>query len=303
MNARAEELKLAVMRCAEENRGHIQTSVPGLSVMRSDGASGILHEIYTPVLCLVLQGAKQVAIGDHVEEFQAGQGLIISVEIPVVSKVTRASLEKPYLALALDLDLPLLHELAVQVPPEPEQSLGPGPLFVVECEGTLIDCANRLIGLASRPDAEPILRPGIVREMHYLLLAGRLGATLRLMARPNSHVQRIARAVGLLRREFAHHLSVEALATAAGMSSSSFHQHFKRITSYSPLQFQKQLRLLEARRLMMSEATTARHAAFAVGYESVPQFTRDYAKRFGMPPRRETHVRRHSGATWKAPCS
>ncbi len=303
MDARAEELKYAVLRCAEENRGYIQTPVSGLSIMRSDGPSGILHEIYTPVLCLVLQGAKQVAVGGYVQQFEAGQGLIVSVEIPVVSKVTRASREKPYLALALDLDLLLLHELGAQVPPAHALSLRSGPLFVVdELEDALIDCANRLIGLVGRPEAEPILRPGIIREMHYLLLVGRLGTTLRLLARPHSNVQRIARAIGMLRREFARHLSVEALATAAGMSSSSFHQHFRTITSYSPLQFQKQLRLLEARRLMVSEATTARHAAFAVGYESVPQFTRDYAKRFGMPPRRDTRGSRHSGTAWMASC-
>ena len=301
MNVNIEELKCAVMGCAHESRGYMETSVSGLSVMRFDQLSGILHEIYTPVLCLVLQGAKQVATAASVQEFHAGQGLIVTVETPVVSQVTRASREKPYLALALNLNLPLLHELAAQMDPVHERDVKLGPLFVMdEADDTLIDCAIRLIGLTGRPAAEPILRPGIVQEMHYLLLAGQLGATLRLLARPNSHVQRIARAIALLRSEFARQLSVEVLAAAAGMSQSSFHQHFKAVTSYSPLQFQKQLRLLEARRLMVSEDTSARYAAFAVGYESVPQFTRDYSKRFGMPPRRETQASRHSGTAWMA---
>lgn len=301
--ANTEELKCAVMRCVHENRGYVQTSIPGVSIMRFDAPSGVLHEIYTPVLCLVLQGAKQVTVGDNVQEFEAGQGLIVTVEMPVVSQVTRASREKPYLALALDLNLPLLHELAAQVAPARPQGAMLGPVFVMEeSDDTLIDCANRLIGLTGRPEAEPILRPGIVREMHYLLLAGRLGATLRLLARPNSHVQRIARAIALLRSEFDRQLSVEVLAAAAGMSPSSFHQHFKAVTSHSPLQFQKQLRLLEARRLMVSEDSSARQAAFAVGYESAPQFTRDYAKRFGMPPRREIQTSRHSGAACMASC-
>lgn len=295
VGATTEQLKRAVLRSAAKDCGYVQTSVPGVSMMRFDALRGISHEIYTPVLCLVLQGAKQVAIGDEIREFSAGRGLVVSVEVPVASQVTCASRERPYLALALDLDLPLLHELAGQVAPAASQSLEPGPLLVMDESGdALIDCATRLVGLAERPEARPILRPGIVREMHYLLLSGRLGATLRRLARPGSHVQGVARAIALLRGGFARPLPIETLAAAAGMSLSSFHWHFKAATSYSPLQFQKRLRLLEARRLMVSEGTTARRAAFAVGYESAPQFTRDYAKQFGMPPRREVQASRRA---------
>lgn len=293
VGATTEQLKRAVLKSAPEDCGHAQTYVSGVSVMRFDAPSGILHEIYTPVLCLVLQGTKQVALGEAVRDFGAGRGLLVNVQVPVVSRVTCASRDKPYLALALKLDLPLLHELADQVAPVKFQSVEAGPLLVLdEVEDALIDCATRLIGLAERPEAMPILRPGIVREMHYLLLSGRLGATLRRLSPPDSHTQRVARAITLLRSGFARPLAVETLAAASGMSPSSFYQHFKAVTSYSPLQFQKRLRLLEARRMMMSEGVTARRAAFAVGYESTSQFTRDYAKRFGMPPRRETRAMR-----------
>ncbi len=284
-----ERLKRAVLKFVPEDCGYVQTSVPGVSVMRFDAPRDLLRELYTPVLCLVLQGAKQVAIGDKVQNFEAGQGLVVNVEVPVVSQVTCASRERPYLALALDLDLLLLNELAGQIAPADATSLEAGPLLMMdETDDALIDSATRLIGLADRPEARPILRPGIVREMHYLLLSGQLGPTLRRLAQPDSHVQRIARSIALLRSGFARPLPVETLAAAAGMSPSSFHQHFRIATSYSPLQFQKHLRLLEARRLMISEGITATRAAFAVGYESTPQFSRDYARQFGMPPRRET---------------
>ena len=292
-DATTEQLKSAVLRAAAQERGYIRTSVPGLSVMRFDGPSGILHELYTPVLCLVLQGAKQVALGDDVREFAGGRGLVVSVEVPVVSQITRASRETPYLALAVDLDVALLDELAGQMAAADCRTFEPGPLLAMgETDAALIDCATRLIGLVGRPEADSILRPGIVRELHYLLLSGPLGAALRGLSRPDSHTQRIARAIALLQSGFAQPLPIDTLTAAAGMSPSSFHQHFKAVTSYSPLQFQKQLRLLEARRLMVSAGITARRAAFAVGYVSTPQFTRDYAKRFGMPPRRELQASR-----------
>jgi AraC-like DNA-binding protein len=286
-----EKLKYAVKSCARETCGVVQTGLSGMAVVRFDAPSAFMHEIYTPVLCLVLQGAKQIAIGDCLQEYAAGVGLIVRIETPVASKVIRASRERPYLAVVLNLDVGLLQELDVQVAQIQPHNVRGGPVFVVKkTEDALIDCALRLLRLARQPHAEPILRPGIVREVHYLLLTGPLGPSLRLLAKPNSHVQRIARAIALLRTRFARRLSTEVLAATAGMSSSSFHKHFKAITSSSPLQFQKQLRLLEARRLMVSEGMSSRRAAFTVGYESASQFTRDYARRFGLPPRREVQA-------------
>jgi AraC-like DNA-binding protein len=138
--------------------------------------------------------------------------------------------------------------------------------------------------LLERPNSVRILQAQLVREMHYWLLAGKHASAIRRLGWPESHVQRVSRAVSVLRAEYAKPLPVERLAAIAGMSPSSFHQHFRAITSLSPLQFQKQLRLIEARRMMLADGASASSAAFAVGYESVPQFTREYARMFGLPP-------------------
>jgi AraC-like DNA-binding protein len=157
------------------------------------------------------------------------------------------------------------------------------------------DAALRLMRLLDRPASVPVLQAQLVREMHYWLLAGRHGSAIRRLGWPDGHVQRVARAVAVLRAEFAETVPVERLAAVAGMSPSSFHQHFRAVTSLSPLQFQKQLRLIEARRLMFAEGVSASHAAFAVGYESVPQFTREYGRMFGLSPVRDMKAARERG--------
>ncbi len=172
--------------------------------------------------------------------------------------------------------------------------LGPGepgaPVRVEQTDAEVADAALRLLRLVERPAALPILQAQLVREMHYWLLAGRHGQAIRQLAGPASAAPRIARAVALLRAEFAQPLPVERLAAAAGMSASSFHQHFRAATSLSPRQFQKQLRLIEARRRMTAEGVSASSAAFAVGYESVQQFSREYRRMFGLPPGRDAEA-------------
>jgi transcriptional regulator GlxA family with amidase domain len=161
------------------------------------------------------------------------------------------------------------------------------PLFVVNADEAVLNCGMRLMQLIDRPAAAPLLRTGIMMELHYWLLSGPHGAALRRLARPDGQPQRIASAVKLLRAEYRNAISVERLAAVAGMSVTSFYRHFKALTSLTPVQFQKQLRLHEARRLMLSLGCAARQAAFEVGYVSVSQFTRDYARLFGAPPRRD----------------
>jgi AraC-like DNA-binding protein len=161
------------------------------------------------------------------------------------------------------------------------------PVRVDSTDADVADAALRLIRLLDRPAAAPVLRAQLVREAHYWLLTGRHGAAIRRLGFPNGHIQQVARAVALLRAEYASPLPVARLAEVAGMSPSSFHEHFRTVTSLSPRQFQKQLRLIEARRLMLAEGASSSSAAFRVGYESVQQFTREYARAFGLPPARD----------------
>ncbi len=268
--------------------GLVQTPLPGVTFMCVHAPSGLMHALYKPTLCLMLSGAKQLAFGREVQVFSAGQSVIVRADVPIVAQVVSASRAAPYVAFALDLDMGTVREVASQMPapvadgPEPQ-----GMLLGQNSDAALVDCAQRVMRLLNHPEALPVLAPGIVREMHYWLLAGRHGPALRQVAAADGTATRIGRAVALLRAQFANSLPVEHLAAVAGMSPSSFHQHFKALTSLSPRQFQKQLRLLEARRLMFNAGASASGAAFAVGYESVPQFTREYARLFGAPPRRD----------------
>jgi AraC-like DNA-binding protein len=166
------------------------------------------------------------------------------------------------------------------------------PLHLQPTDDDVADAALRLVRLLDRPASLPVLQAQLVRELHYWLLAGRHGAAIRHLGFPGSHAQRIARAVKAIRADYAAPLTVERLAAIAGMSASTFHQHFRAITSLSPLQFQKQLRLIEARRLMLAEGSPASSAAYAVGYESVSQFNREYRRLFGLPPARDTETAR-----------
>lgn len=272
--------------------GMAPTSIPGLTTVRATAPSGLLHAISRPLICLVLQGGKRVTVGTRDFAFAAGDSLIVSADVPTVSQITQASVAAPYLSLVLELDLAVIADLAMQM--DAESAPDYSPVRIVPTDAEVADAALRLMRLLERPAALPVLQAQLVREMHYWLLAGRHGAAIRRLGWSNSHVQRVARTVAMLRADFAQPLPVEHLAAAAGMSPSSFHRHFRAVTSISPRQFQKQLRLIEARRLMLAEGATASCAAFAVGYESVPQFTREYRRLFGLPPVRETETVRSS---------
>ncbi|WP_454914720.1 AraC family transcriptional regulator [Xanthobacter sediminis] len=284
----------AVRRHAETHAdasGLARTPIPGLATVRATAPSGLLHAISQPLICLVVQGAKQVAMGPTAFSFTAGDSLLITADVPTVSRITRASVAAPYLSLVFMLDAAVIAELTAQMDAAPEDDAAPVRVDATDAE--VADAALRLMRLLDRPASMPVLQAQLVRELHYWLLAGRHGAAIRRLGWPDGHVQRVARAVALLRADFARPVSVEQLAAAAGMSPSSFHQHFRAITTLSPLQFQKQLRLIEARRLMLAEGASARTAAFAVGYESVSQFTREYGRLFGQPPVRETKAARN----------
>jgi AraC-like DNA-binding protein len=281
-------LLTAVRRYAEayaDPAGVARTPIPGLTTIRATAPTDLDYAISRPLVCLVLQGTKHVTMGSQGFTFSAGDSLLITADVPTVSQIMRASVAAPYFALALDLDPAVIADLAVEMK---AVLIGDSaPVRVAPTDAEVADAALRLMRLIERPTSVPVLRPQLMREMHYWLLVGRHGPAIRRLGLPDSQLQRVARAVAVLRTEFAQPLRVEHLASVAGMSQSSFHQHFRAVTSLSPLQFQKQLRLIEARRLMLSQRASSSSAAFAVGYESVSQFTREYGRMFGLPPGRD----------------
>lgn len=286
-----DSLKQAVRAYAAShanNDGLAITPVPGLRMMCVEAPRGDLHSIYRPLVCLVLQGAKWMTVGREERVFTAGQSVIVSADMPVVGRVVQASQAEPYLAVAVELEMAVLREVAAQL----GSVRAPGPsatrtLFATATDSAALDCAARLMRLLDHPEATPILRAGISRELHYWLLAGEHGAELRALADPASHATRLGAAVAILRAEYRTRISVARLADAAAMSLTAFHKHFKHLTSLTPGQYQKRLRLIEARRLMLDEGFQASNAAFEVGYESVSQFTREYRRMFDVPPKRD----------------
>ncbi|WP_394791725.1 AraC family transcriptional regulator N-terminal domain-containing protein [Rhodoferax sp.] len=281
----------AVHRYAQahaNSSGLAPTPIPGLTTVRATAPSGLVHAMSQPLVCLVLQGHKQVTMGLQSFAFGAGDSLLITADVPTVNQITQASIGTPYLSLVLELDPAVIADLVLQMGAAPVAAHT--PVRVAPTDAEVADTALRLMRLMDRPASVPVLHAPLLRELHYWLLAGKHGPAMRRLGWPDGHSQRVARAVAVLRADFAQPLPVEHLAAVAGMSPSSFHQHFRSVTSLSPRQFQKQLRLIESRRLMQSEGVSASSAAFAVGYESVSQFTREYGRMFGLPPVKDTEA-------------
>lgn len=282
-----EDLLAAVRRHtdAHADAQGVAACLPGLATLRADGPSELQYAISKPLVAIVVQGNKRVMMGSQSFDFGAGDSMLIAADVPTVSQITRADAKAPYYSLVFDLAPAVIDELAVEMDIAEAQDFG--HIRVERTEAEVADAALRLMRLLERPAAAPILQTQLIREMHYWLLAGRHGPAIRNMGLAEGHVQRIARAVALIRADYVQALRVERLAEAAGMSASSFHEHFRAVTSLSPLQFQKQLRLIKARQMMLELGASASNAAYAVGYESVPQFTREYGRMFGAPPMRD----------------
>lgn len=287
------DLLTAVSRHADacaDSTGVAATPIAGLSTIRATAPSDLVYAISRPLVALVVQGSKHVTMGTTGFAFSGGESLLITADVPTVSQITCASIAAPYYSLVLELDPAVVAELVAKM--EPGLVTDQAPVRVDPTDAEVADAALRLIRLLDRPASIPMLQAQLLREMHYWLLAGRHGAAIRHLGWPDGHVQRVARAVAILRTDYARPLPVERLAAAAGMSPSAFHQHFRAVTSLSPLQFQKHLRLVEARRLMLAEGKNASNAAFDVGYESVSQFNREYGRMFGQPPVRDVRLAR-----------
>ncbi len=264
------------------------TAIPGLSLWRRDEPTQPASGMYEPSICLIAQGAKRVVLGDDTYVYDAQHFLITSVDLPTVWQIIKASREKPCLGLRLKLDQREISQLMVDsnLPPPRAQQSSRG-MATGEVTLPLLTAFQRLIDLLAEPKDIPILAPIIQREISYRLLVGDQGARLRQMASAGSQSHQIARAIDWLKGNFTRPLRIDDLAMQVNMSTSTFHHHFRALTAMSPLQYQKWLRLNEARRLMLTERLDVTAAAFQVGYESPSQFSREYSRVFGAPPLRD----------------
>lgn len=281
----------AVKRYTDEQAGKgspFITAIDGMAILRADHEKPASHLIMKPALCVVVQGTKWTTFGDRRYDYPAGRALVVSVEMPAFSRVVEASPAEPFLAIVIQFDLAVMRDVMerLEAPPELEDNLGRG-VFVTDFDGPLADCVLRMVRLLDTPRAIPILAPMIMREICYWLLTGPHGGEVAKVVLANSHAQRVVTAIHTLRDQFAETIRIEDLAAVAQMSPSAFHRQFKALTSMTPLQYQKQLRLLEARHLMVTGDANAEVAAYQVGYESASQFSREYARMFGAPPRRD----------------
>jgi AraC-like DNA-binding protein len=282
----------------DEIFGVFHTPIPGLVIGHAAEQKLPDYQIYKPTLGVVVQGAKQVWLGEQVLDYHEGEALLVSVSLLAKGVITKASAEKPFLGMSLELDIAVLREVAALLGPvdEPDPETPGSALSVHALSPQVLDCLARLASLLNAPDTRDVLYPSLLRELSVWLLKGSTGPDLRAMIRPEGPATSIERALTLLRSSFAEAIHVEHLAETVGMSPTSFHRHFKALTSATPIQYQKQLRLVEARRILDSGAENVTGAAFAVGYESAAQFSRDYARFYGVPPKRDTLSRRLGGA-------
>ena len=264
-----------------------ETGVGGLFAFCRENPTAFQAMVYEPVMCLVLQGAKEAQLEDRTIRYSAGMSLIVSHALPVMAGVIDASPGRPYVSLALRLDLATARSLYDEIGEAQEQERALHSMSVADSDAALIDAVARLFRLSRDPVEVQALAPLVLKEIHFRLLRAQHGGMLRQLLLHESPASRISKAIALIREGYRATLPVADLAAAAGMSQSTFHEHFKSLTSTTPLQYQKELRLLEARRLLISGGKSVAAAAYDVGYESPTQFSREYARKFGVPPRDE----------------
>lgn len=281
------QLADVVGRFAKSDGGH-QTSIPALKLFRRSVPGAQFHGVYEPALCLIAQGAKRVMVGDDTFDCDPAHCLVTSVDLPVITQVMRASQDEPYLGILFDIDPRRIRDLMAEpgLPKPGPMPIGRG-MAVNRLSAAILDAVVRLVRLLETPQDIPVLGPLVEREILYRFLAGEQGVRLRHIAVTDGQVHQVSKAIDWIRKNFVRPLCIEVLAQTAHMSASSLHHNFKAVTGMSPLQYQKRLRLQEARRLMLAEMLDAALAAHQVGYESPSQFSREYGRLFGAPPRRD----------------
>lgn len=257
----------------------------GITLHRSSVAGEPLHSVSYPSLCIIAQGKKEVHLGEHRVQYDPYHYLLVTAELPLVGQVMEASRAEPYMSFILRLDSTLVSSVMLEAGHEaPQRSADVPAIDVSPLSADLLDAVVRLMRLIDTPDEASILAPLIHREIVYRLLKGEQGDRLRHIAVVDGESHRITRALDRLHEQFDQSIRIESLADEVGMSVSSFHQHFKAVTEMTPLQYQKQLRLQEARRLMLAEDLNASSAAYQVGYNDASHFNREYKRFFGSPP-------------------
>jgi len=260
----------------------------GLYLFRASSPTELLYSVYTPAFCVIAQGSKEVFLGEERYQYDPAHYLLTTVELPVVSQIREASKEQPYLSFRLQLDPALVGSVLVDADlPSPHGEGEVKAIDVSPLDASLLDAVVRLIRLLESPTDARVLAPPATREIIYRLLLGVQGARLRHIAVLGGDTHRIAKVVDLLRKDFKEPLRVESIAQELGMSISGFHHQFKAVVAMSPLQFQKRLRLQEARRLMLGEHFDAASAGYRVGYDDAAHFNREYKSLFGLPPMRD----------------
>ena len=271
-----------------DGEGIHETPLPELKVIRREKTTEASPGMYASVVCLVLQGEKRVWSGKKVYRYNPENYLVSCIDTPATVQVVRASAKQPYVGLTLELQPSVVYDILQETSPAEVQRDQPGGGFFVEkVTAELAGAFARLVKTLENKNDLKVLAPSVVREIHYHLMSSRYGMKVRQLGVVGSKTQKIGKVVEHLRREYAEPLSVASLARMANMSPSSFHLHFRQVTSMSPLQYQKQVRLQEARRLLSVETTDAASVAFKVGYESPSQFSREYRRLFGQPPMRD----------------
>jgi AraC-like DNA-binding protein len=246
------------------------------------------HNVSIPAFCAIAQGNKEILLGNDRYQYDSMHYLLATAELPIVSQILEASKEKPYLSLRLDLNPSLVGSVMVEADyPSPQSRADVKAINVSSLDAPLLDAVVRLVRLLDTPVEAQVLMPLIAREIIYRLLIGAQGSRLRQIAVLGGYTHHIARAIDRLRKDFNQPLRIENIAREFGMSVSGFHHHFKSVTAMSPLQFQKQLRLQEARRLMLGQNLDANSAAYRVGYDDASHFNREYKRLFGEPPMRD----------------
>jgi len=286
-----EEMRRSLVRTIDRwttGREEWSTPIPDLAFFRREAPTppGLCH--VPPSVVVVLQGAKRMLVGEAAYSYDSDHLLVASHDVPASSEVLEASPQKPCVGLVVKLDLRILAELVTQasLPPPRDRSVQSG-MALGALTPVLLDCFGRLTALLDEPEAIPALAPLISRELHYRLLTSDQAGRLRQLASVGSQSHQVTRAVDWLKANYAAPLRIEELAGRVHMSASSLHHHFRQLTAMSPLQYQKWLRLNEAKRLMLNDGLDAARAAFQVGYESPSQFSREYARLFGAPPKRD----------------